>query len=181
MPRTYISESATAYVDVSHKTHMRCCQKVSTLLCNLIFFLVAGLIATIAGLVVWNHFGQPTTRQEVLDAMGKYDVNDFFNVLQNLTDAEWTQGFNEDPYVGDNSTQMWNGADGFSGLTLTLQNALDDEWQTEFAAAVEDWQESDALSLTAVQVEVDHSCTAVEGVMKVCNGNFWTNWLGWDQ
>jgi hypothetical protein len=135
-----------------------------------------------AGLVVWNHVGRPQSRQEVLDVLGKYNVSDFLHVLEELTDADWEAGFNEDPYagVGKNYTvDLWAGTDGVSGLTLTLQNALDSTWQSEFEAAVEDWQESEALTLTTVQVDVDNACVKVEGVMKVCNGNFGaTGWVG---
>jgi len=62
---------------------------------------------------------------------------------------------------------------------LTLRNALDDTWQDAFEAAVADWRESDALVLTTERVEVDHTCTPVDGVMVVCNANFGaTGWVG---
>jgi hypothetical protein len=56
---------------------------------------------------------------------------------------------------------------------------LDDNWQTEFEQAVSDWQESDALVLETERVDVDHTCTPVDGYMVVCNANFGaTGWVG---
>ncbi|CAB9522162.1 expressed unknown protein [Seminavis robusta] len=163
----------------SYNLRVKLCQTISGFLCNVINLFCIGLIATTAGLIIWNHIGQPKSRQELMDALGRYNVDDFINVLQNLTDTEWNTGFNEDPYVGDNTTQMWKGADGYTGLSLTLQNALDDAWQTEFEAAVDDWKESAALALSTERVDVDHTCARVTGVMVVCNGNFGeTGWVG---
>lgn len=187
MSRTYVSEYATAYLPAAPRRndHVRCCQKTSSFLCSFLHYLVCGLIAMAAGLVIWNHVGRPQTRQEVLDLMGKYNVSDFLHVLDELTDSDWASGLNEDPYAGtagagkNYTLDIWQGTDGFSGLTLTLQNALDSTWQTEFAAAVGDWQESEALTLTTVQVDVDNTCVKVEGAMKVCNGNYGaTGWVG---
>lgn len=188
MPRTYVSEMDTPYYYASPRPRRNdpsCCRKVASFICCVLNYALCGLILTVAGVVVWNHLGRPQTRQEVLDILGKYNVSDFLHVLDELTEADWKSGLNEDPYAGKsggvrNATlDVWAGTDGRSGLTLTLQNALDDNWQTEFAAAVGDWQESEALTLTTVQVDVDNSCAKVQGLMKVCNGNFGaTGWVG---
>lgn len=160
----------------------RCCECL-WILVN-IFLLLSGAY------IAWVRMGSPMySRDDVVNALSNavnriknfdykhFDVDDFTNVLDNLTDSIWDKGFNEDPYVGDSSMHAWK-TNGY-GLSLVLYNALDDEWQTEFSAAVEDWSESTILDLTAVQVDVDHNCTRVEGLMKVCNGNFGdSGWLG---
>ena len=139
-------------------------------LCNWIGNLVSAMLTGIAIYMLWSMLGKPSG-QDALDWGRNFNVSDFRNVLDNITEAVWDAGFNEDPYVGDNTTNVWKRATS-SGLSLVLQNALDDDWQTEFEAALEDWQESEVLDLTTIQVEVDNSCTRVDGVMKVCNGNF---------
>uniref|UniRef100_A0A7S4VY47 Peptidase M10 metallopeptidase domain-containing protein n=1 Tax=Ditylum brightwellii TaxID=49249 RepID=A0A7S4VY47_9STRA len=113
-----------------------------------------------------------------IDFPDDWDFGDFGDVLDNLTDFvdEWIN----DPYVGNNATYYWK-SEGKAGLSLQLLNALDDTWQDEYDAAVLDWEEGtpDALTLTTKKVEVDNECTQVEGVMKVCNGNYGeTGWLG---
>jgi hypothetical protein len=58
---------------------------------------------------------------------------------------------------------------------------LEDKWQVEFQKAVYDWDNGnpDALTLSTIRVDYDFSCSQVEGVMKVCNGNYGeTGWLG---
>lgn len=145
--------------------------------CNWICNLLFSLVIAVGIYLIWSMMGKPSG-QDAMDFIRDFNVSDFTNVLDNITEAVWDNGFNEDPYVGDNTTNIWQSATA-GGLSLVLQNALDDDWQTEFEAALEDWQESEVLELTAVQVEVDNSCTRVAGVMKVCNGNFGdTGWLG---
>ena len=127
--------------------------------------------------VLWYFLGQPSI-DEVTEAVKGVDWGDFTDVLKNVSDFDWGDLYaDEDPFVGDNSTNAW--ATRGEGLTLELQNALDDNWQTEFDAAVKDWQESDVLTLTTTRVAVDHLCGRVDGVMLVCNGNFGdTGWVG---
>ena len=62
-----------------------------------------------------------------------------------------------------------------------ILNALDDTWQTEFGVAIDDWENGnpDALTLTVERGDVDNACTPVDGLQKVCNGNYGeTGWLG---
>lgn len=132
----------------------RCCSRLCSWVCNILC--LAQVAAALY--VAWLLLGRPDLR--------KFNPDDFTHVLGNLTDKDWDMGFNEDPYVGDNSTQIWKGSKG-KGLSLQLQNALDDTWQTEFEAAVGDWKESNTLELTVVNVDVDYSCTPVDGVMVV--------------
>lgn len=155
-----------------------CCQRILSCLFGL--FNIAIFTAGFLGL--WNLLGKPTNRQDAVAAVqtawGHFNVSDFNNVLQNLTETEWDLGFDEDPFVGDNTTNVW-ATNGQDGLVLTLLNALDDTWQNEFYEAVSDWRESEVLSLETEIVEVDNTCTHVDGVMKVCNGNFGkTGWMG---
>ena len=146
--------------------------------CQLLFgFLLLGA----GGYIVWHFFGRPDAN-EVVDTV-KDKVSDFTDVL-----GDWGEDINfgdlvdldQDPFVADNSTYQWE-TDGKGGLELTLWNALDDAWQEEYEAAFTDWDngDPDALSLTTKRVEVDNKCTAVKGLMKVCNGNYEeTGWLG---
>eukprot|EP00585_Thalassiosira_rotula_P007731 CAMPEP_0196159766 /NCGR_PEP_ID=MMETSP0910-20130528/46487_1 /TAXON_ID=49265 /ORGANISM="Thalassiosira rotula, Strain GSO102" /LENGTH=343 /DNA_ID=CAMNT_0041424691 /DNA_START=293 /DNA_END=1325 /DNA_ORIENTATION=- len=144
--------------------------------------------------LTWKYaLNEPKTLAEIKDGLGdlfdtardkwdEWDLGNFTNVLDNLDDFSFGDLFNEDPKQGDNTTLTWD--DDFvqirnGGLHLTLRNALDDTWQDEFDSAVADWQESDALVLTAEKVEVDHDCERVDGVMVVCNANFGaTGWVG---
>ena len=102
------------------------------------------------------------------------------DVLDGLDDLSFGGLFNEDPKLGNNQTTRWK-SDYIKddGLHLTLYNALDDTWQSEYSDAIADWQQSDALQLTTQRVAVDYECTRVDGVMVVCNANFGaTGWVG---
>ena len=118
----------------------------------------------------WEDLGLPT------------DFGNFTDVLGGLSDDLFAELHGGDPMLGDNTTLSWE--DTFvqkdnGGLHLTLQNALDDTWQSEFEQAVADWKESDALQLTTERVAVDYNCNRVDGVMVVCNANFGeTGWVG---
>jgi hypothetical protein len=101
-------------------------------------------------------------------------------------------GFNDiigsDPFSGlgsgkevNSTVYRWVGSTGKGGLTLELLNALDDSWQTYFEQAVYDWESGspDALSLSTSNVTAESECEQVDGVMKVCNGNYGdTGWRG---
>lgn len=143
-----------------------CCYRIRKCASCLVSLLIMGVLAVL----LWNFLGRPS-KDEVIEGIGNFDFGDFTNVLGNMTDDIWTNTLtgNEDPFVGDNTTEAW-ATDGKSGLSLELQNALDDAWQAEFQEAVADWEESEVLSLTTQRVAVDHTCGRVEGVMLVCNG-----------
>lgn len=147
--------------------------KAAQLLFSLIF-LGAG------GYLIWHFVGRPDL-DDVKTAYDDFDFGDFTDVLGNWTDdIKFDDLFDNDPFVGDNSTNAWPSS-GNGGLQLELLNALDDTWQNEFAAAVLDWEEGDpdTLTLTVKEGEVDNACTAKDGLMKVCNGNYGdTGWLG---
>lgn len=118
----------------------------------------------------WEDLGLPT------------DFGNFTDVLGGLSDDLFAELHGGDPMLGDNTTLTWDNdhVDAENGgLHLTLQNALDDTWQSEFEQAVADWKESDALQLTTERVAVDYNCNRVDGVMVVCNANFGeTGWVG---
>jgi len=150
--------------------------------------LVTLLLVAAGGYAAWFFLGQPSG-DEILDSVKdlgdkikEIDFGDFTDVLENFTG--FTEDlFNEDPYVGDNTTNVWKGyTSGEGGLTLQLLNALDDKWQAEYAEAVGDWNtfcDPKVLALTSKDVDVDYECSQVPGVMKVCNGNYLeTGWLG---
>ena len=147
-----------------------------------------------AGFLTWKYgLDEPQSWEEtregfrdVWEAAGdqwkEWDLGNFTDVLGGLDGVSFEDLFGGDPMLGDNTTLRWDNdyVDAENGgLRLTLQNALDDTWQTEFELAVADWRESDALQLTTERVAVDYNCSMVEGVMVVCNANFGaTGWVG---
>mmetsp|Transcript_61503 Transcript_61503/g.150532 ORF Transcript_61503/g.150532 Transcript_61503/m.150532 type:complete len:348 (+) Transcript_61503:222-1265(+) len=149
-------------------------------ICRLLNMALTLALLGAGGYVLWYYLGQPSA-QEIRDTLGQIDFGDFTDVLDNFTGFD-PGFFNEDPYVGDNTTQLWRGhTDGEGGLTLTLQNSLDDNWYSEFDEAVSDWNNCNprVLELSTTTIEIDHTCTHNDGVMKVCNGNYGdTGWLG---
>ena len=139
-------------------------------LCRIINLGVTLALLGVGGYVLWYYLGKPSG-EDIVNTFGNIDFGDFSDVLQNFTGIT-PELWDADPYVGDNSTQIWRGTNGEDGLTLELWNALDDTWQEEFAEAVNDWDNCgpDVLSLTTTVVSVDNACSTVDGVMKVCNG-----------
>jgi hypothetical protein len=70
---------------------------------------------------------------------------------------------------------------GNNGLSLTIINALDEEWQELFTLVVNDWDSGspDALTLSTIRVSPEFECRPENGALKVCNGNYGeTNWRG---
>jgi hypothetical protein len=152
------------------------------------------LIIGMAGYLTWK-FGldSPTSWSETKDAaqdmiqnvgdkLAEWDLANFTDVLDGLDDINFGDLFGGDPMLGDNVTIPWENDfvdPSNGGLQLTIQNALDDTWQSEFELAISDWQESDALVLTTERVAVDYNCNPIDGVMVVCNANFGaTGWVG---
>lgn len=81
---------------------------------------------------------------------------------------------------GSTTVPKWYN-EGGNGLDMTLKNALTGDWQVIFALAVTDWDfgTPDALTLSSEQVSEDSKCEPVQGVIKVCNGDYGeTNWRG---
>mmetsp|Transcript_24177 Transcript_24177/g.33778 ORF Transcript_24177/g.33778 Transcript_24177/m.33778 type:complete len:329 (-) Transcript_24177:81-1067(-) len=134
-----------------------------------------------AGYILWHFLGKPEPK-ELWDDIQDIDFGD---VLKNLTDLDFHDGWLNDPFLSSNATNEWKNGKDNNGLSLTLLNALDENWQEEYEAAVEDWENGnpDALTLTTKRVSVDRdACKKTEqtgGVMMVCNENFGeSGWLG---
>ncbi|KAL3924347.1 MAG: hypothetical protein SGILL_001099 [Bacillariaceae sp.] len=122
-----------------------------------------------AGYAIWYFLGQPSG-EDIVNTFGNIDFGDFSDVLENFT-GFGSDLWNNDPFVGDNTTNVWKGTNGKGGLSLEMWNALDDTWQAEYAEAINDWDtcEPNVLTLSTKVVPVDNSCSQVDGVMKVCN------------
>ena len=146
-----------------------CCLK------NIIGLCVLGGI----GVLLWYFLGKPSASQIKHD-LGS--LGNFTNVLGNLNNlTQYIQGFNNDPFLSNNSTSSWDNGYSNAGLSLTILNALDDKWFPFFIKAVTQWDDGnpDCLTLFPKNVSVDHSCSRVDGNLKVCNNNFGqTGWLG---
>lgn len=150
--------------------------------CTTLLLLAAG------GYAAWFFLGQPSPDElldiakGVGDKIKDIDFGDLTGALENFTGFT-PDLWNEDPYVDVNTTNVWEGhTNGEGGLYLELWNALDTSWDTEYSEAVSDWNnlcDPKVLVLTSKRVEVDNACSQVDGVMKVCNGNYGeTGWLG---
>jgi hypothetical protein len=139
-------------------------------LCRIINLCITLAILGAGGYVLWYFLGQPSA-EDVATTFGNIDFGDFSGVLENFTGIG-PDIWDSDPFVGDNTTNVWRGTNGEGGLSLELYNALDETWQSEYAEAVGDWNncQPDVVDLSTTDVEVDHTCTQVDGVMKVCNG-----------
>ena len=68
------------------------------------------------------------------------------------------------------------------GLAMTLQNALESKYDSYFNLAVQQWNNGtpDCLTLSTTMASApDANCTPVDGIIKVCNGNYGaTGWYG---
>ena len=88
----------------------------------------------------------------------------------------------ENPYpdVSDPSeAHRW--PNGGNGLQLTIYNTLDDDWHVYFDQAIQDWDNGtpDSLTLSTKSVTPNSNCSPVDGVMKVCNGDYGdSGWKG---
>lgn len=69
-----------------------------------------------------------------------------------------------------------------SGLRLDILNACSDDWTPTISTAVANWEKGfpvKSLSLFMSKVNYELQCTAVQGKMKVCNGDYGdTRWRG---
>lgn len=132
----------------------------------LVFLILAGV-----GVFLGLHFTD-TSPEEALDM-----AKDFVEGI----DWKWEDYFHEDPFnaTGPEDAPRWKNSGG--GLTLELVNALDSRWDQFFTQSVSDWEngDPDILTLSTSSDAVDSSCKAIEGKMKVCNGNYGdTGWKG---
>ena len=158
-------------------------------LCGAVIFLV-GVIT----LTLWFVMGQP---QSPSNFWNEFQKEFGLSEGQQPEDKIWSDrdihsDISADPFVGDNTTTAWspdiiivtNGfeSNGQAKLRLEILNALDDAWQEDFQLVVSDWQAGASdinLELVVTRVEVDPTCTPIEGVIKVCNSDFGpTDWVG---
>jgi len=134
--------------------------------------------------MIWYFLGQPDV-EDIKDFVGDLpdkfrDFGDFSDVLGNLTDFDFGDLYDADPFLSDNTTSAWP-TNGEGGLELDILNALDDTWQGEYAIAFDDWNNGnpDALTLTSIRGDVDYSCKKKDGLQKVCSANLGeTGYLG---
>lgn len=156
-------------------------------------FMTLALVAA-GGYAAWFFLGKPSGAElvDIAKGVGEKisdidwgDIGDFTDAIQNFTGFS-PDLWDEDPYVGDNTSNLWEGyTKGEGGLTLTLWNALDSTWTDEYIEAVDDWNnwcDVKVLDLSSKEVAIDRECTQETGIMKVCNGNYGeTGWLGINQ
>jgi hypothetical protein len=132
---------------------------IGSCLCHLIPCLVLTIVAT----AVILYF---TGRLEQLSA----------DVTSKFVDSDPFQGF-----TIENAARWDTTGYGEGGLRMELWNACEDRWTPYFDKAVGQWDAGspDVLTLTTTRVDVDSSCQAVDGIIKVCNGNYGDNaWRG---
>lgn len=157
-------------------------------ICRLLSAIVTLAVIGAGAYAAWFFLGKPSSDElvdiaiDLGEKIKEIDFGDFTDVLENFTGFS-PDMWNEDPFVGDNTTNVWVGhTDGEGGLSLELWNALDDTWTSEYEEAISDWNTlctPKVLELTSKEVEMDRECTQADGVMKVCNGNYGeTGWLG---
>lgn len=115
---------------------------------------------------------------------GYFSKQDLGNLVGAFTDG-FTEIIGTDPFAGkggiNGTVYLWVGTKGQGGLTLEVLNALDDSWQSFFQQAISDWDSGtpDALTLSTSQSTPESACEQVDGVMKVCNGDYGeTGWRG---
>lgn len=163
-------------------------KKEKSCACRLISMGITFLIIGGGAYAAWFFTGKKSVDELVDIAIGvgdkikEIDFGDLTGALENFTGFT-PELWDEDPFVGDNTTNLWRGyTKGSGGLTLELWNALDESWQEEYVEALDDWNnwcDVKVLDLSSKDVDVDNACTEVDGVMKVCNGNYGeTGWLG---
>lgn len=134
------------------------------------------LIATGALTYLLLHVVLLLSGEESLNSVSDLGFGDFSNVLDHQN-ASNNHGWSQDPFLSDNSTQVW--ANSGNGLSLVILDALEDRWTSIFETAVSDWQKSDALTLYPKRVDVDYGCSRVQGKMKVCSGNYGNTGCKW--
>jgi hypothetical protein len=87
----------------------------------------------------------------------------------------------EDPFSKVNESEANRWPNDGSGLDMQLVNCLDSFWYDYFDQAVQDWDNGspDALTLSTEVGTPESECSAVDGIIKVCNGDYGeTDWKG---
>ena len=114
-------------------------------ICRMLSTGMSILLVAAGAYAAWFFLGQPSTDELIDIAKGigdqikDIDFGDLTGALENFTGFT-PDLWNEDPFVGDNTTNVWQGyTKGEGGLYLELLNALNDTWSTEYSEAVSDW------------------------------------------
>mmetsp|Transcript_32943 Transcript_32943/g.97234 ORF Transcript_32943/g.97234 Transcript_32943/m.97234 type:complete len:355 (-) Transcript_32943:120-1184(-) len=156
-------------------------------LCSCISSLVTLVMLAVTGYLLWHFLGKPQTVDEAIASGGEI-LSNLGDVLDNFSfdDFDFSDMFGDfDPnggggggdYTGgSNKTLTWDlGQATENGLTLTLKNNLDENWQDEYRQAVANWMDSDPgiVQLESIRVEdyLKDKCNPQDGLMMVCNGN----------
>lgn len=157
-------------------------------LCKCISSLISCLVLAIAAYMLWYFLGKPESVDEVIEngsQIGGEILNNLGDVLESfdIGDFDWSKMFGDldgegggDYTGGSDETLFWDlGSATEHGLTLTLKNNLDENWQEEYRTAVQNWMDSDPGILQLETIRVDGSlkdkCKAQDGLMVVCNEN----------
>ena len=155
--------------------------KFCSVLCKIVQYTLA--MVSIGGIItiLWFMLGRPQDLDDLIDGIGA--LGDW---SENVT-ADFVSGWEHDIQVGKNVghngtiDSQWENPKK-AGLSLSILNALDDTWQDLFYTSYEDWDRGipDALKLSTERLPIEYDgCEPVEGVMKVCNGQYGeTGWLG---
>ena len=106
--------------------------------------------------MIWHFLGRPST-DEIKDTIKDIDLGNLTDFFDDWDNVDFTDFWDEDPFVGNNSTYQWDTGGKREGLSLVIQNALDESWQDEFTLAIDDWEngDPDALTLTKKKVAID--------------------------
>jgi hypothetical protein len=77
---------------------------------------------------------------------------------------------------GQTEAIRWNAE---TGLTLIVENAMDESYVRLFDQSVVQWNASSALDLKPRRVEVDPECSVMQGRLRICNSDYGdTMWRG---
>jgi len=138
------------------------------------FLVLAGLAIGLAYYFTEGFTGQPS-----LQDIGN-DIQDGINDLGNIWPS-LDHYFEEDPFNATTPEEADRWENDGNGLELKILNAMDESWWPYFDTAVSDWDNGnpDTLTLSTETVTAESECTQVDGVMKVCNGDYGdTQWRG---
>lgn len=143
-------------------------------------FLIA-LLAVLA-VLLWHFLGRPETVGEAVDSAGdvlsrfewdEFDFGEMFSNEGEMFSNEPTQGGGGENGAGGNNGDglRWKQK---NGLSLRLENNLDETWQAEFDEAVKNWGDSDPRIVSFETYSGrEGSCAPRQGgnVMVVCSEN----------
>ena len=99
--------------------------------------------------------------------------------------STWIPRWLDDNPHGGNTPydfSLWDNYSSCRGLQLDVVNNLDSKWEPYFQQSIDDWENGspDVLTLRVRKsIYNDPNCEPMDGVMKVCNGDYGsTKWIG---